>query len=247
MGVWSLDNDGAVAILTLARPPINTLDGPALAELADNLAVISADVSTKALVVTSGHERIFCAGGDLSYWQAITSGRMVREEGHRVFAQLAAFSIPTIAAINGHVVGDGLALALACDIRWASQAATFRLPELRYGFIPGWGALEQLVELIGRARATDLLLTGRAMNASEAERLGLVHAVVPREHLQDEVRSLSWVLASLPAATVRAAKQVLYGSDAAAAFNDVWGSADWAEGVKVFNEERAMTARGAER
>ena len=247
MGAWHREVEGAVTILTLTRPPINALDGPALEELGHNLTAIAADAGVRVLVITGGHGRVFCAGGDLEYWKHISDGCAVRDAGRRVFAQLASLELPTVAAINGHVVGDGLALALACDLRWVADDATFRLPELRYGFIPGWGTLEQLIRLIGRSHATDLLLTGRALGAAAAEAMGLVHAVVPRGRLPDEARLLGWVMAALPPAAVRAAKRALKSGEASAAFAGVWGSAEWVDGMKAFHEERVPRARGIAR
>jgi enoyl-CoA hydratase len=245
MEYWQRVHEGPLVTLTLTWPPINALNGPALEELGDALAAIAADSETRALLVTGGRARAFCSGGDLTYWHQFPDGRAVSRAGSSVFARLAHLDIPTIAAINGHVVGDGLALALACDLRWASERATFRLPELRYGFIPGWGTIQALAGLIGQSRATELLLSGRALDATAAERIGLVHASVPSEQLLDEARLLGWILAALPPAAVRAAKRALRGGDERAEFAAVWGSPVWAEGMKTYLEERASSQQTA--
>ncbi len=245
MEYWQRVHEGPLVTLTLTRPPINALNGPALEELGDALAAIAADPESRALLVTGGLERVFCSGGDLTYWHQVPDGRAVSHAGRSVFARLAHLDIPTIAAINGPVVGDGLALALACDLRWASERATFRLPELRYGFIPGWGTIQALVGVIGRGRATELLLSGRALDASAAERIGLVHASVPSEQLLDEARLLGWILAALPPTAVRAAKRALRGEDERAEFAAVWGGPVWAEGMKTYLEERVPPQEAA--
>ncbi len=247
MACWQHFQDGPVATLTLRRPPANALDVGALEELEERLAAIAADPEARALVLTGGLERIFCSGGDLGYWQQIPDGRSVSHTGATVIRRLTQLNIPTIAAINGHVVGDGLALALACNLRWASAEAAFRLPELRYGFIPGWGTLGQLIEVIGQARATELLLTGRALDAEAAERIGLVHAVVPSDRLQDEARHLGWILAALPRAAVQAAMRALRGHDEGTEFAAVWGGPEWTEGMMTFLEERTSATRRARR
>jgi enoyl-CoA hydratase/carnithine racemase len=249
MGCWHLTRDGRLAVLTLMRPPVNALDGPALEELGDALAAIGTDSESHALLVTGGLGRVFCSGGDLAYWQHIPDGAAVSQAGRSVFTRMADLPIPTVAAINGHVVGDGLALALACDLRWASEGATFRLPELRYGFIPGWGTLRAVRDVIGRARAAELLLSGRALDATAAARIGLVHTVVPRERLLEEAARVGSALATLPAGAVAAMKRGLRDGDDEAEFARVWGGCEWAEGLETFRDEKRSAAqtKGGER
>jgi enoyl-CoA hydratase/carnithine racemase len=150
MSSWQLDWVGPVGRLTLTRPPVNALDQQALDELAAALADVGAERSARALIVTGGLHNIFCSGGDLRYWRNIRDGQQVSERGRSVFERLKRLELPTIAALNGSVIGDGLALALACDLRIACDSAVFRLPELGYGFIPGWAPLDSLVGLVGR-------------------------------------------------------------------------------------------------
>lgn len=241
MSSWQLDQVGPVARATLTRPPINALDQRALDDLAAAIVEVDANHAARALVVSSGLQNIFCSGGDLKYWRSIRDGRQVSEYGRSVFEQIENLEIPTIAALNGRVIGDGLALALACDFRVASDMASFRLPELAYGFIPGWGPIHPLVCLVGRARAAEMLLMGRSYDASEALRVGLVHEVVPSVQLQEAAMARACALSAMPAAAMRAAKCALRGGDERTCFQEVWGKEDWQEGIDALFAKRTPT------
>ncbi len=237
MASWKVDGVGAVARLTLARPPANALDQEALDELA--AAIVEAR-GARALIVTGGLRNVFCSGGDLKYWRAIRDGGRVSDSGRAVFSEIERLEIPTVAALNGSVIGDGLALALACDLRLASESASFRLPELGYGFIPGWGPIHSLIDLVGRARATEMLLTGRSCDAHQARQMGLVHDVVSPERLEEAALRLTQSLAALSAPAMRAAKCALRGGDERACFEGVWGKEDWEEGIEALFARRPL-------
>jgi len=247
MGCWKREQTGPVALLKLRRPPINALDQDALEELTCQLSEIDAD-SSRVLVVTGGLDDIFCTGGDLKFWRAISDAQAVSQAGRDVFDRLARLGIPTIAAINGHVIGDGLALALACDIRMSSDRATFRLPEVAYGFIPGWGTVSGLAALIGRARSADLLLTGRQLDAKGALAVGLVSDVVPAADLIGSALERGRALADASGSALAATKCALRGGDERECFSSVWGSPDWQEGISALLEKRAprFERRGSE-
>lgn len=238
MASWSRVRDGAVAVLTLTRPPVNALDRAALDELADRLMEVEADTETRAVLVTSGLAGVFCSGGDLKYWRSLRRGEEVGEAGRQVFRRLELLTVPTIAAIDGHVVGDGLALALACDLRFATGAATFRLPEAAYGFIPGWGPIRRLVDLVGRGCASELVLTGRPIDAERAWTLGLVNRVVPSDGLLGAAMECGRSLAACSPAALRAAKCALRGADESVCFRRVWGGPDWREGIEALFARR---------
>lgn len=222
----------------LRRPPINALDRKALKELSEAVEEAEADKKTRVLIIASGIEKVFCTGGDLKYWRHIRDGKEVSRIGCEAFARLESLPKPTLAAINGHVVGDGLALALACDLRMASETATFRLPELAYGFIPGWGLIHRLIGLLGRAKASNLLLTGRAFQAAEAFNMGLVHEMAPPDRLLDKALERMRAMETLSPAALRAAKCALLGGDEAACFRSVWGRRDWQEGIDALLGKR---------
>jgi len=239
MGSWTRDQSDSIAFLKLNRPPVNALDKDALDELACLLRQIDSDSGVRVLVVTGAIDNLFCTGGDLKYWRKETNAIAVSSAGRDVFALLAQMEIPTIAAINGHVIGDGLALAMACDLRVASDRATFRLPETAYGFIPGWGTVRELVGLIGRTHAAELMLTGRPLDAAGAHRIGLVGDVVPPDRLQPIVLERSLALSSFSGTALAAMKCALRGGDEVACFERVWGSSDWHEGIDALLEKRA--------
>lgn len=236
---WTREQSGFIALLKLSRPPINALDRDALDELACHLREIEADSSTRVLVVTGGLDSLFCTGGDLKFWRGVRDPRAVREAGREVFSHLAGLPIPTIAAINGHVIGDGLALALACDLRFASDRATFRLPEAAYGFIPGWGTVRELITLVGRARAAELLLTGRPLDASGARAIGLVNDVVTLETLLSMTLAQGRTMSEFSGSALAALKCTLRGGDERVCFDHVWGSTDWEEGIEALLAKKA--------
>lgn len=231
MGVWSRRQEGPVALLTLIRPPVNALDRDALDELARVLREVDADERTRAAVITGGTDGVFCSGGDLKYWRGVRDGREVGRAGRDVLARIERLSKPAIAAINGHAIGDGVSLALACDFRIAAETATFRIPEVAYGFIPGWGLVRRLVPLVGPGRASELLLTAQPVGAPRAAAIGLVNEVVPPGRLVDEALARARRVATFSPAALRAARCALMGGDEQACFEAVWGGADWQEGI----------------
>jgi enoyl-CoA hydratase/carnithine racemase len=228
---WIQRREGPTSFLTLMRPPINALDSMALNELAEVVEKVEADRETRVVVITSGIKGIFCSGGDMNFWRQVRDGREVSRVGREAFARIERLSKPTIAAINGHIVGDGLNLALACDLRIASEATTIRLPEVAYGFIPGWGLIHRLVTLVGRANAHELLLTGQKVEATQARVIGLVNEVVSSDRLMDEVLGQTQKMATFSPGALRAVKCALLGGNEKACFESLWGNADWCEGI----------------
>lgn len=238
MSSLNWQQDGPVRVLVIARPPINALDQESLDELDRALADAEANDQTRAVVITGGLDGIFCAGGDLRYWRRVPDGKLVRQAGHQVLAHLERLAQPTIAAINGLVIGDGLSLALACDLRIASEVATFRLPEVAHGFIPGWGLISRLVAMVGRANASHLLLTCEPIDATRALQIGLVDALVPADHLMPTAVRQAHQIAAFSATALHAAKCALHGDDEAQWFETIWGGLDWQEGVDALLAKR---------
>jgi enoyl-CoA hydratase len=228
---WIQQREGTTSLLILMRPPINSLDWMALNELSEAVEKVEADGETRVLVIKSGIKGIFCSGGDMNFWRQVLDGKEVSRVGREAFARIERLSIPTIAAVNGYVIGDGLNLALACDLRIASEATTIRLPEVAYGFIPGWGLIHRLVTSLGRGNAYELLLTGRQVEATRAREIGLVNEVVPSERLMDEVLAWAKKMTAFSPAALRAVKCALLGGNEKGCFEAVWGNADWCEGV----------------
>jgi enoyl-CoA hydratase len=169
-----------LALVTLDRPEVlNALNFELLRDLGAALDQVAAG-DARALLVTGAGDRAFCAGADIKELM----GRSLRAQhegaafGHTVFAKLDALPIPSIALINGYAFGGGLELALACTFRIALRTARLGLPEIKLGLIPGYGGTQRLPRLIGEARALEMILTGRTVEAEEAERIGLINRII---------------------------------------------------------------------
>lgn len=238
MNHWIRQDRGPVTILSLNRPPINTLDRESLDELTGIVDELDADKESRVIVITGAITGVFCSGGDLKYWRHIRDAGEVSRAGSDVFERIERLSKPTLAAINGHVVGDGLALALACDLRIAADSASFRLPEVAYGFIPGWGLIHRLVAVAGRANAAELLLAGKPAGAVKARSMGLISETVAPDELMDRAVDRALELATRSPAALRAAKCALLGDDETKCFESVWGGTEWHTGIDALLSKR---------
>jgi enoyl-CoA hydratase len=169
-----------LALITLDRPEaLNALSFALLHDLSRQLDSI-ADSDTRALLVTGAGDRAFSAGADIKelMGRSLVEQRAGATLGQAVLAKLDQLPMPSIALINGYAFGGGLELALACTFRLAAPTATLGFPEIKLGLIPGYGGTQRLPRLIGEARATELILTGRTVAADEAERMGLINHIV---------------------------------------------------------------------
>jgi enoyl-CoA hydratase len=247
-----LDWDGAVATLTIDRlDALNALDVQTLEAMAEAIAAAD-DEGARALVLTGAGDA-FIAGADIAYMQELSTAEAQEwgELGHAVANALESFPAPTIAAVNGYAFGGGCEMAIACDLRVASESALIGNTEIDLGIIPGWGATQRLPHLVGDETARRLIFLGERLNAESAAEIGLVGAVVPDEELVETVAELADRLASKPAFAMRAAKQSLNqtteGSQAAGlayeqrAFAGLFGSHDQREGMTAFLEDREPT------
>ena len=179
MGV-ELTRDEEFAILTLNRPEaLNALSFQILREIGEALDE-AARSDARALLVTGAGEKAFCAGADIKELRnrSLTEQRAGAELGQATFGKLDRLPIPSVALVNGYAFGGGLELALACTFRLAAPTAKMGLPEIKLGLIPGYGGTQRLPRVIGPARALEMILTGRTVEAREAEKLGLVNRVV---------------------------------------------------------------------
>jgi enoyl-CoA hydratase len=203
---------GGVGYVTLNRPQVlNAYNLRMRDELYQVLAAISDDPEVGVVIFKGAGEKAFCAGADLSEFLTAPSpviARQVRWE-RDVWGRFLGVSQPLIAALHGYVLGDGVEIALCCDIRLASEDAQFGMPEPGLGIIPAAGGSQTLPRAIGGARALDVLLTGRWVGAEEACRLGLVNRVVPRRDLLPSAESLAEKILSHRQAAVRCAKQAI--------------------------------------
>jgi enoyl-CoA hydratase/carnithine racemase len=245
-----------VAELELVNPPLNLVTRELTEQLRDALARVAAADEVRAVVVSGRGERAFCAGSHIGEFEAlkgrVAEGKLLLEK--QVYRQLAKLSMPTIAAIEGDALGGGLELALCCDLRVASERARLGMPEVRLAVIPGSGGTQRLPRVVGLARAKELILTGRIVDAAEAERMGLVNRVVPAGGALDAARGLAAEIAERGPLAVREAKQLIDDAldvelDAGLAAEldaseRVFGSEDMLEGAKAFFEKRPPTYRG---
>ena len=249
---------GQIAHLTINNPPMNLITDDLLAELDSALATLedAAPGDVRVVVVTGSGERAFSAGSDVKGFESHrgAAGRphFMREEA--VTKRLADLPMPTIAAIEANALGGGLELALACDIRVASESANLGLPEVRLGVIPGAGGTQRLPRAVGIARAKELTLTGRIVDAREAESIGLVTCVVPVGQARAAADEIAAEIAQRGPLAVREVKRLIDQSadvdiDAGLAAEidaseRVFGSEDMLEGANAFFEKRPPKYRG---
>jgi enoyl-CoA hydratase len=175
-----------LAVVTLDRPEVlNALNFELLRDLATALDQVAAG-DARALLVTGAGDRAFCAGADIKelMGRSLTAQREGAAFGQAVFAKLDALPIPSIALINGYAFGGGLELALACTFRIAVPTARLGLPEIKLGLIPGYGGTQRLPRLIGEGRALEMILTGRTVEAEEAQRIGLVNRIIEEDLIE---------------------------------------------------------------
>lgn len=178
-----LEREGELAVLTLDRPEaLNALSFDLLRALRVRLDEVDA-LGVRALIITGSGNKAFCAGADIAELRdrSLAEERAGSELGQSVFAKLSRLRVPTIAAINGYAFGGGLELALACTFRIAVAQAKMGLPEIKLGLIPGYGGTQRLPRLIGEAKAMELILTGRSIDAPEALELGLVNRIADED------------------------------------------------------------------
>ncbi|GAA1175554.1 enoyl-CoA hydratase-related protein [Nesterenkonia xinjiangensis] len=248
-GALTLSIDGGIGTITVDRPEVrNALDSDVLAQLADALEELRWDDSVRTIIFTGAGDKAFVAGADIR-----ELARRVPEDGlraamQRLYDAVESVEKPTIAAVNGYAFGGGLELALACDIRVASTAARFALPETGLGIIPAAGGTQRLARLIGAGRATEMILTGRRLDADQALQAGLVTGVVAPEALLDEARSVAeQIMARGPLAVQLATTIIRHGLDADAATgmllerlaqSVLYSTGERAEGTSAFQEKR---------
>ena len=241
---------GEVTTIAVDRPAaMNSLTTDTVEGLHDAIDAAESD-RARVLVVTGAGDRSFIAGGDLSRMKDLSTeeARAFSERGHALCAKIESFPGPVIAAINGHALGAGLELALACDLRVASERAILGEPEIELGVIPGFGGTQRLPRHVGDETARRLIFFGDRLDAQDAQELGLVGDVVAHGKLEAYVSDLASDLAERPAAALRAAKTALNArfegtladglETERAAFAALFGTPDQREGMAAFLEDR---------
>jgi enoyl-CoA hydratase len=238
-----------VALVTLDRPEaLNALNDALLAELGVALRALDVDPGCRCVVLTGAGDRAFAAGADIREIVGETPASLIARDPFSRWDEIAAIGTPLIAAVRGFVLGGGFELALLCDMIVAGDDARFGQPEIKLGVIPGGGGTQRLTRAIGKARATELVLTGRMIDAQEADRLGFATRVVPAAEVLEVSLGLAATIASMPPLAVRAAKDAIAAADelplsAGVAyerrnFHLLFGTEDQREGMSAFLEKR---------
>lgn len=246
---------GAIGLITINRPEVrNALNREAWALLAQAFAALDADESVAVIVVIGSGEKAFVAGADLNTLKVRSAVQTFDGEIPAAVASIEQVTKPTIAAINGFAFGGGLELALACDIRICSKNAKLGQTEINVGILPGAGGTQRLSRMVGLAKAKELIFTGRAISADEAEKIGLVNRVVEHEELQKVVMDMAKEIAAKSLITLKVAKQVINlgaNTDLAAGLalermgqSFIFGTHDHLEGINAFLEKRKPEFKG---
>ncbi len=244
-----LERNGRVALLTLNRPQaLNALNSELLTTLCAHLDALSEDESVGCVVIT-GSEKAFAAGADIKEMSDKSYIEMKNADHFgRRFNALKDTKLPMIAAVSGFALGGGCELAMICDFIIASETAKFGQPEIKLGVIPGMGGTQRLTRAVGKAKAMDLVLTGRMMDAQEAERSGLVARVVPADKLLETALSAAEAIASYSRPTVVTAKEAVNRAFETTlseglhyeqrVFYPLFATEDQKEGMAAFTEKR---------
>jgi enoyl-CoA hydratase/carnithine racemase len=249
-----LDREESVAVITLNRPPANAISEPLIRELNTALNEVQADAAIRAVVITGSGDRIFCGGADLG---AAFSGGDVEafiRFGNGVMRKMERFPKPIVAAINGHAMGGGCEIAMACHLRLLKETARMGQTESNLGIIPGYGGTQRLPRLIGRTKALEFLLLGTQIPAQECLTLGLVNRLCKDGETLSDAKALARQLARrAPLAMAAIIKAVDEGLEAPMArsidveidaFMPTLRSEDAAEGIQAFFTKREPTFKG---
>lgn len=253
--VWTLEKDGAVAVLTLNRPPLNLVLFENIVEMGEKLGALREDPEVRAIILT-GTGGSFIGGADITQFEALdpVTARFGLMAGQRVLRDIEEMEKPVLAAINGFAFGGGCEVALACDLRICSEEARFGQLEINYGVMPGWAGTQRLTKIVGLGRAKDMVLTGRIVEPQEALMMGLVSQVVPAEALMEKAGKVAKILAAKAPVAMALAKELvnaaadcsipLGGAFEAASCAITMGTEDCLEGVKSFIEKRKPQFKG---
>ncbi|MPW26529.1 enoyl-CoA hydratase [Alkalibaculum sp. M08DMB] len=248
--------ENEIAIVTLNNPPVNALDKVLIDELDKVVKELKMKEGLRAVIITGAGEKAFVAGADISQFPNLNRelGIPFVRKQQMLFQEISDLYCPVICALNGHALGGGLELALACDIRIASVKAKFGVPEVSLGIIPGLGGTQRLPRLITVGYAKKMIFSGEAIDAQEAYRIGLVEKIVEHEHVLKEALKLAEVISKKgPLGVAKAKVTINKGLELnvcegllleANNFGDLCETNDKNEGAVAFFEKRAPEFKG---
>jgi enoyl-CoA hydratase len=253
-----VDKDGAIGIITLNRPSaLNALSTKLLGELSFALLELERNADVRAIVITGAGEKAFAAGADIGELNALRSAGAGADQarmGQSITRQIERLRTPVIMAVNGFALGGGCELAMSGDIRIASENAKFGQPEVNLGIMPGYGGSQRTTRLVGKGMAMYLCLTGEAIDAQEAHRIGLVERVVPLAELLAEAKRIGNAIAAKAPLAIAATKRAINNGahlaidDAleleALEFGTLIDTEDFREGTSAFLEKRKPVWKG---
>jgi len=254
-GSIDVSREGLVAVVTMNRPPVNALSLVQAGRLAKVFVDLNADVDLRAIVITGAGEKAFCAGGDIEEFSRLDRSGLMNavRSGQRLLWDLEHAAKPTIAAVNGACLGGGNGIAMACDLRIASDAAVFGHPEVSLGLTLAYAGSVRLARLVGVAKAKELLLTAKRISAREALECGLVNEVFPAAKFRDRALAVANAIARNSPVAVRAAKKALteglekhYPNSLVAEARylaQVIDAGELQEGLRAYREKRDPTWR----
>jgi enoyl-CoA hydratase len=243
-----VDRQDRVATITLNRPQaLNALNRQLMNEFTTAAAELDADPGVGAIVVT-GSDKAFAAGADIKEMSSLSFAQVYASDLFGGWGKFAAVRTPTIAAVAGYALGGGCELAMMCDLLIAADTAKFGQPEIKLGVLPGMGGSQRLTRAIGKAKAMDLILTGRNMDAAEAQHSGLVSRVVAADELLREAMSVATTIAKMSLPAARMAKEAVNRAFEAPLaegllyerrlFHSAFATDDQTEGMAAFIEKR---------
>ena len=238
-----------VGTITLNRPEaLNALNNQVMAEVTSAAAEFDADPGIGAIIIT-GSAKAFAAGADIKEMSVLSFSEVFESDLFAAWSKLVAVRTPLIAAVGGYALGGGCELAMICDVLIAAETAKFGQPEIKLGVLPGMGGSQRLTRAVGKAKAMDMILTGRTIDAAEAERIGLVSRVVPAESLLEEANAVATTISQMSRSASRMAKEAVnraFESSLAEGllyerrlFHSAFATDDQTEGMAAFTEKRA--------
>ncbi len=252
-----VETEVSTQIITINRPDkLNALNKETIEELGDAFSEAESNIGIRAIIITGSGEKAFVAGADISefYQFSVDKGKELSAKGHKILFDLVEnLTTPVIAAVNGFALGGGLELAMCSHIRIASDNAKLGLPEVTLGVIPGYGGTQRLAQLVGKGKANEMIMTAAMISSEEAEKWGLVNAVVSQSELLETAKMMAAKIArNSPVAIASAIRSINAGykdgvngyQTEIEEFGICFGTEDFNEGTSAFMEKRKAVFSG---